>query len=61
MCSHDIKPKWDRKTNGNFESDPARIALDSLIDFAIECAMELHQPSGEKRKTSVKHELCCKV
>lgn len=61
MCPQDISPKRVDIKKVNSDSDHARRALDSLIDFAIECAMEFHQPSSDERMSSVKRDLCCKI
>ncbi len=42
MCSYKTDPKRIDPYKNASDNDPARIALDDLIDFAIECVMEAH-------------------
>lgn len=61
MCPYERSPSRVEKNNANTDSDHARMALDSLIDFAIECVMEFHEPGAHGRNSSAKRDLCGKV
>lgn len=61
MCPYEISLKRADKVNATPDSEHARMALDSLIDFAIECVMELHHSAGNVRDCKGKRDLCFKI
>ncbi len=61
MCPNELNPKRVDIKKANSDSEHARRALDSLIDFANECAMEFQSPSSDDRMTAIKRDLCCKA
>lgn len=50
MCPYKMDPKRIEPKRAS-DNDPARVALDDLIDFAIECVMEAHNDRLMSRLT----------
>ncbi len=61
MCTYEFDATCVDNKNANSEDDAGRSAVDSLIDFAIECVMEIHDTTTGERIANVKRSLCREI
>ena len=61
MCTYEFDATSVDNNNANTEDDAGRSAVESLIDFAIECVMEIHDTAAGERAVNVKRSLCREI